>query len=281
MLKLQEYWSLRDQPFADDTNPQYYYNSIFHEEALERMKYVIYSPSTNIGLLTGEIGAGKTTTRNRLIEFLEFDDKVHYCVSLDSSEFQFLDILFEVVSQTTDINISDLPRNKYKLLNIFKEFIKTRLKVEEFDILIFLDEIQKIPPKVLDSLKDLTNIRFNYFAPIKLFLIGQPEFINTIKKIPQVDQRIGMRFHLPHLTLQETQKYINHRLKCVTDRENIFTDEACKYIYKNTSGIPREINRACLIALEYAFAENISIISEIEMQVIFDDIQESNLPNDR
>jgi general secretion pathway protein A len=273
-LSFLQYWKFNKYPFADDTDPEFYYESEFHSEAVERMKYVVDSPNINMCLLTGEIGSGKTTTRNKLLEYYEYDDKIHYCASLDTADFNFIDILQEIVSQITES--SELPRNKYKLTNILKEFIKDRIRYEDFDVLIFIDEIQKIVPKALDALKDLTNIRFEYYAPIKIFLIGQPEFITVVKNLPQINQRIGMRYHLQHLSFEEVRNYIDYRLSCVSKTKNIFSLDAVKVIYSKTGGIPREINRACTIALEFAYAESIDFITELEMKIIFDDIEKGH-----
>jgi len=134
-----------------------------------------------------------------------------------------------------------------------------------------MDESQKMEKKCLDSLKDLTNITFNYVAPIKIILIGQPDLLSKIKDLPQVDQRIGMRYHLNHMTQADTINYIEHRLYKAGTDEQIFTDKAYDVIFNKTAGIPREINRACKIALDLAYSQEKEFVDEDIMQIIFND----------
>jgi len=124
----------------------------------------------------------------------------------------------------------------------------------------------------MDSIKDLTNISYNYESPITLIFIGQPDLLTKIKKLPQVDQRISMRYHLNRMTRTDTENYIKHRLKRAGLEEDIFSEDAFYLIYSKTDGIPREINRACKIALDYGFSEELNIITKQVMSIIFDDL---------
>lgn len=265
-----EYWELEEPPFEENVNPKFFYESIDHLEALERLRYVLESTNMNMGLLTGEIGSGKTMTRNVLIEEL-YESEDNLIVKLDSSGYRYLDILKEILHQLTSTLPQDLPRSKYLLESGLKQLLENEVVPMGKKVIIFMDESQKMEKKCLDSLKDLTNIAFNYVAPIKIILIGQPDLLSKIKALPQVDQRIGMRYHLNHMTQEDTVSYIEHRLYRAGNEDQILTDKAYELIYSKTDGIPREINRACKIALDLAYAQEKDFVDESIMQIIFND----------
>jgi len=266
-----DYWGLQDAPFEEDGNPKFFYESIDHQEALERLRYVIESTNMNMGLLTGEIGAGKTMTRNVLIQELLSEDDPNYVVTLDTSAFRYIDILKEILCQLLNVDPDRLPSNKYSLIKKIKNFLETDVVPMNKQVYIFLDEAQRIAQKYLDSLKDLTNIKYDYKSPITLIFIGQPTLLKNIIELPQVYQRIGMRYHLNHMTKKDTFNYVRHRLTKAGLEKDIFTEEAYNIIYSKTVGVPREINRACKIALDFGFTEELEMIDKKTMSIIFCD----------
>lgn len=266
-----DYWGLEDAPFEEDGNPKFFYESIDHEEALERLRYVIEATNMNMGLLTGEIGAGKTMTRNVLCREILGAEDHNYVVALDTSAFRYIDILKEILYQLIDVDPDDLPSNKYSLIKKIKGFLETEVVPANKRVFVFLDEAQRISLKYLDSIKDLTNIKYNYLSPITLIFIGQPGLLKNILELPQVYQRIGMRYHLNHMTKLDTHKYIAHRLAVGGVNKEVFTEDAMNLIYNKTVGVPREINRACKIALDFGFTEELNVIDKKIMSIIFCD----------
>jgi general secretion pathway protein A len=271
-MKFFDFWSLKESAFEENASPKFFYESTEHREALDRLRYVIDSDNMNIGLLTGEIGAGKTMSRNVLKEELLRGKEHNFVVSLDTSDFRFIDIMKEIVVQLTGLTYNDIPANKYAVHSHLKQFLKLEVIPQNKRVFIFFDEAQKIKPADLDALKDLTNISFDYKAPITLIFIGQPDLLRTIKKLPQIDQRISMRYHLNHMTKYDTMLYVKHRLEKAGCMENIISQDAIDVIYSYTDGVPREINRACRIALDYGFSEDIDVITRDEILPVFKDI---------
>lgn len=268
-----QYWMLNNYAFEENAASKYFYNSSIHQEALDRLSYIIESNNMGIGLLTGEIGAGKTMTRNVLIDRIIKSNYDYEFAVLDTSNFTFVDILMDTISQICNIDYKELPRNKYKLYKIFKEYIETRIINADKKIVIVLDEAQKISSTVLDSLKDLTNIVHNNSSLITLILVGQPELSSKLKKLPQVDQRISLKYHLNYLSLEDTKKYIKYRQFTSGSTREIFNESAIRLIHSQTHGIPREINRACRIALDLGYSEELDVISAKEMELIFRDFE--------
>ena len=272
-----QYWMLDEYAFRENADSKYFYKSLQHQEALDRLNYVVESKNMGMGLLTGEIGSGKTMTRNVFIDILKDNEIDYEYAVMETSDFSFVDIFTDVIGQLCHYSTSDLPATKYKLYNILKGHIKTKIIPFGKKIIILLDEAQKISKPVLDALKDLTNIVYDNISVITIILIGQPELQDKLKDLPQVDQRISLKYHIDYMNLDDTKEYIKYRLftahSSTHSNKEIFTENAIKLIYYQTHGIPREINRVCRIALDYGFAEELEKITDKEMKIILNEFK--------
>jgi len=268
-----QYWMLDEYAFRENAESKYFYKSLHHQEALDRLNYVVESKNMGMGLLTGEIGAGKTMTRNVFIDTI-VDDAMNYEYAvMETADFSFVDILSDIISQLCHYNASELPQTKYKLYNIFKEYLESKIIPFDKKVVIILDEAQKISKSVLDALKDLTNIVYDNVSVVTIILVGQPELKDKIKSLPQVDQRISLKYHIDYMNLEDTKEYIKYRLFASHAKDSIFTENAMKLIYYQTHGIPREINRVCRIALDYGFSEELEKITDREMKMILNEFR--------
>jgi general secretion pathway protein A len=107
-----------------------------------------------------------------------------------------------------------------------------------------------------------------------IFLVGQPELRETIRTLPQVNQRIFLRFHLNNLDYNNTVNYIQHRLRVAgLARGTIFRSLANEMIFRSTGGVPREINRLCKLALTFGFAHELDDISREDIELILQDME--------
>jgi general secretion pathway protein A len=277
-----QYWKLSEKPFEDLCNPKYFYESDDHREALDRLLYIVQDRNMGIGLLTGEIGSGKTITRKvfeRSLSALQYS-----VASFDSYGLGFNDVLFEIMQHITFKNaafemynekLEDKREDKYYLLTMFKKYIQHLNDAEHRHLVVIIDEAQQLDKHTLDNLKNLTNIRADNFNYMTIVLIGQPELRETIKDLEQLNQRVHLRFHLNNLDLRNTRKYINHRLRiagCI--REDIFNTVGIELLYKEVNGVPREINRACKLALDYGAASNLTELGEDVIRTVIDDFRQ-------
>jgi general secretion pathway protein A len=141
-------------------------------------------------------------------------------------------------------------------------------------LVILLDEAQQLDLSCLDALKGLTNIASERRNFITLILIGQPELRARLKQVPQVDQRISLRFHLNALSAPETEQYLRHRLEVAGYQGDFpFTDEALSILYHASRGIPREINRMCKIGLEHVLTNDLDRFTGTVMTAIVNDLR--------
>jgi general secretion pathway protein A len=276
-----EYWELTAKPFEEFCDTRFFFESEDHREALDRMLYVVNDRNMNIGLLTGEIGSGKTITKQVFSGSLSRQN--FEVVEFENSQFSFTDILFDIVRRITfrDSRISLgsdeplPPRNdKFQLVGALKKKLEVLAYEEKRHLVLMFDEAQQIEDHVLDEIKNLTNITGAAEGFLTIFLVGQPELREKIYKLKQIDQRIFLRFHLNNLDYPGTDKYIRHRLRVAgLEKGSIFTTQANELVFRSTGGVPREINRLCKLALNYSFGQNHPEVSKQDIEIIIEDIQ--------
>lgn len=242
----------RAPPFENTRDSDYFYASSGHAEALARMQYLVDDGNMGVGLLTGEIGCGKTMTRTVLHRRLLAGSK--QVVSLENGLLDFDGLLLEILSQlrAERVTVHALP-DRYSRLAAFKDELKRRIVDENSHLVILLDEAQQLERNVIEQLRGLTNIASERHNYLTLILIGQPELRSTIRALPQMDQRISLRYHLNPLSLEETAQYLRHRMTVAGLRGEYPIEPATeRFIFDSSGGVPREINRLCKLALEHA-----------------------------
>ncbi|MBN1575284.1 MAG: AAA family ATPase [Chitinispirillaceae bacterium] len=283
-MEYTEYWHLKEKPFEELCDARFFFESEDHREALDRMLYVVNDRNMNMGLLTGEVGSGKTLTKNVFNGALSR----HYFEVIDfvNSSFEFNDLLYDIVGRITfrDARLALMeeepaPRSdKYLLVQHFRKKLEVLFYEEKRHLVLIFDEAQQIEEPVLDEIKNLTNLSSPTENFLTIFFVGQPELREKIRRIKQVDQRIFLRFHLNNLDFNGTTKYIQHRLRVAgLESGTCFTSLGYEMIFRHTGGVPREINRLCKLALNYGFAKNCTEITREDLQVIIDDVEDQGI----
>jgi len=270
-MDILNYWQLREKPFESTRNSKFFFPSQNHSEALDRLLYVIRDGNMNIGILTGEIGCGKTITKTALEHQLLNEN--FQVVSIENSCFPFHPTLIEILSQLKNIKVDMKENDEYTAMNMLKELLVKIVIEKKRHLVILMDEAQQLKNETLDKIKNLTNICSEVENYLTIVLIGQPELRGRIKSLPQFDQRVSLRYHLKHLPDEEIKDYIYHRLRVAgCDNKAVFTKAAIDLICEATNGIPREINRICKLSLDTAFAFNENNISKTIVNSIVKDI---------
>jgi general secretion pathway protein A len=276
-----QYWHLAHKPFEDLCDTRFFFESDDHREALDRMLYVVNDRNMNMGLLTGEVGSGKTLTKHVLHSSLAVRD--FEVISFENSNFQFTDLLYDICRRISfrdpriALNDSGPPPDrgdKYLLIDLFKRRLNALVFEEKRHLVLIFDEAQQMADAVIDEVKNLTNIAGPTENYVTVFLIGQPELREKVRALKQVDQRIFLRFHLNNLDFNNTVKYIQHRLRVAgLEEKTIFTSLGLELVFRSTGGVPREINRLCKLALNFGFAHELHEISKEDVQIILDDLR--------
>jgi len=250
------YFGLRQAPFSIAPDPRYLFMSERHREALAHLLYGVGGGGGFV-LLTGEIGAGKTTVCRCFLEQIPRRCNVAYIFNpkLNAAE------LLRAICDEFRIPVAPDAAGQASMkahVDALNEYLLKTHAVGQNNVLI-IDEAQNLSTEVLEQLRLLTNLETNERKLLQIILIGQPELRQKLAQpeLEQLAQRVIARFHLDALSEQETAQYIQHRLATAgLRRGTLFDGKAVRRIHQVTKGVPRRINLLCDRALLGAFAEN-------------------------
>jgi general secretion pathway protein A len=245
------FFGLRVAPFNVNPDPRFLYMTQGVREALASLSYGVYNRK-GIVLLTGEVGTGKTTVINKLLEWLH---RVHFSTAFIFNPRLSVTDFFDVMM--ADFGIACESREKGQRLLRLNEWLLGRHRAGQSAVLI-VDEAQGLSTELLEELRLLTNVETFTQKLLQVVLCGQPELDEKLKdpQLRQLRQRIMVRCNMRSLSIQETQAYINERLRRAgANGSPIFTDEAIEAIARYSCGIPRVVNLLCEHALIGAFAD--------------------------
>lgn len=266
-----EHFGLDFKPFNLVPDPQFLYLSPIHKKALTMLEYGLMSQA-GFTVVTGEIGAGKTTLIRSLLKKLG-DDCV---IGLINNTHESFGHLMEWVLDALDIE-STATDNAGRYRD-YVEFVVNKY-AEGKRVVLIVDEAQNLTIQALEELRLLSNVNIDADIFMQLVLTGQPELIEKLNQpeLEQFAQRIGVEYHLKGLSYPETQKYIEHRLSVAGAKKKIFSNEACAVIYYYSEGVPRRINNLCDFALVYAFADDKDSVEVDTVLMMIKDKQSSRI----
>lgn len=248
------FFGLKETPFNVTPDPRFIYLSRHHLEALSALLYGIESRRGFIEI-TGEIGAGKTTLCRTLLKEIQGRAHSAFVFNPKLSELELLQVIVE------DFGIVPSGKRRKDYFDALNRFLLEELEKGHNAVLI-IDEAQNLTPHALEQIRLLSNLETTQEKLLQIILVGQPELKMLLARpdLAQLRQRIGIRYHLPALNLEETGKYITHRLRVAGSEEQVFTPEAVEKIYERSGGVPRLINLLGDRALLGAFAKGIRIV---------------------
>jgi general secretion pathway protein A len=237
----EQFYGLSGKPFQLNPDPAFFFGSRGHNRAFAYLQYGLYQGEGFI-VITGEIGAGKTTIVRSLMEQLDTTKVV--AATLVSTQLDADDMLRSVgVAFGLPVNTV----SKSVLLASIEAFL-CQVAVDRKRALLIVDEAQNLTPRAVEELRMLSNFQLGDQALLQSFLIGQPE-LRTMMQSPsmqQLRQRVIASYHLGPLDATETQAYIEHRLHHVGWNDDPrFTAGMHPLIHSLTGGIPRRINTLC------------------------------------
>ena len=245
------YFGLRDNPFNVNPDPRYLFLTKEIEEALSGLMYGIQNRKGFI-TLTGEVGTGKTTLVNRLLEWLQ-QRKVRTAFLFNSrmNTNQMFDFIL------AEFGISCDSRSKSQQLMRLNQWLLDRYRAGETTVLI-VDEAQNLTYPVLEEIRLLTNLETSTEKLLQIVLSGQPELEDKLKlpELRQLRQRIMLRCKTGPLSKEQTHDYIAERLRIAgASGELIFSPKAVETIHLYSLGIPRVVNLLCEHSLINAYVE--------------------------
>lgn len=237
----QAFYGLASKPFQLNPDPLFYFGSTQHRRARAYLEYGVHRNEGFI-VITGEIGAGKTTIVRGLLSSLDANQVVS--AHLVTTQLDADDIL-RMVGAAFGVAFKS-PSKADVLLGL--EAWLTQQAMHGRRCLLVVDEAQNLTPRAVEELRMLSNFQYGQQALLQTFLVGQPEF-RAILQSPQMEQlrqRVTATCHIGPLDAAETQGYITHRLHCAGSTGKPRLDDGVfQAIFQASGGIPRRINQVC------------------------------------
>lgn len=222
-------------------------------------------------LLVGSYGTGKTLLSRSLAK--ECSSDKYKVVSITNPRLSPLELLAEINYQLGAPFDPSRSLVKIDLLHSLSKLLEDNYIKGIFTVII-VDEAQSIENNgLMEELRLLLNIQHDDAVLFTLCILGQPTILEVIEAIPQFKQRLLVRFRLKALDLEQTKKYIQHRIEIAGLRRDIFTDSAYEQIFDLSEGIPRSINNICDIALLSGYIKNIDSIDKEIVIDVFEDLE--------
>ncbi len=249
-----QFYGFRENPFSLLPDPDFLYVSKEHGTGLNLLELAILNQS-GFCVISGEIGAGKTTIIREVLNRLDDQVSVGLITNTHSS---FNDLMrwilaaFELKAQSDE---------GVYMHRQFSEFVTEQFSKGRHTLLI-IDEAQNLSVAALEQLRMLSNINSGNELLLQVILVGQRELRENLQRpeLEQFAQRISIDYFLAPLNEAETKAYIEHRVTHAGGINPLFDDSACARIYQHSGGIPRVINRLCDLGLVYGYAENVRTI---------------------
>jgi general secretion pathway protein A len=269
------FYGLSSKPFQLNPDPSFYFSSKQHRRA---KAYLDYGVMRNEGfiVITGEIGAGKTTIVRGLLESLNRSNVV--AGHLVSTQLDAEDTL-RMVAAAFGVRAKDIPKSE--LLMTLEAFFIGQVSQGKRCLLV-VDEAQNLTARAVEELRMLSNFQFGKQSLLQSFLVGQPEFRDILQRpeMEQFRQRVTATCHIGPLDAEETRQYIEHRLKCAGGVEKPSFDEAVfEQIHQASRGIPRRINAICDRLLLLGFMASRTHLSVDDVGEVVKEFAEESKPS--
>src|SRR5271168_1348621 len=269
-----KFFGLKDLPFSFSPDPRYLYMTKSTQEALSVLTYGIESRKGFL-LLTGEVGTGKTTLLNRLLDWLREQDVATAFVF--NSQLQNVSQLFDFVM--AELGIPCESRIKSQVLLKLNQWLLQRYRAGKTTVLI-VDEAQNLSDQLLEEIRLLTNLETSSEKLLQIVLSGQPELEQKLMQpqLRQLRQRIVFRSRTVPLSREETYGYIAERLRIAgANGQPIFSKEAIETVNLYSRGIPRVVNLLCEHALINAYVDHLRpvpahLVEEVAREFQLDEI---------
>lgn len=252
-------------PFSRSPLNDMFFEVGAYSEALARLQLMV--TNSGLGVLTGEVGSGKSTLVRRLRQTL---DPVRFqMIYLSRAGMKPRDFYGEFLRELGEEPHFSLAKSKRLLEHVLND----RSIQGKKSLILVIDEAQDISPSTLLELRFALNHQMDSASLFSIILVGQPELRRTLRmnKYEAIAQRIHLQYHLSGLNAQETAAYIRHQMKHADMTSPVFSDSALGLIHSETKGIPRLINTICTHALFEAKRNGSEVVEDAQIGRILAD----------
>ena len=254
-----EFYGLKEKPFNILPDPDFFYLSQWHQQAITHIEYGLMNGDSLI-LLTGDAGTGKTSIIYKLIVDMCEDTIVGVIFNTAVAG----DSIVEMVLTELEGDVPDNP-TPASCMAALQDYLLEVFTKDEKKVLLVLDEAQNLSDDALEQVRMISNLQAGKENLISILMVGQSGFRSRLRRArySQIVQRIVVSAHLGRLREQEVNDYVCFRLRQggVDDALTVFTDGAFKKIFEYSYGVPRNINVICEGSLIFGFADDIKPIT--------------------
>jgi type II secretory pathway predicted ATPase ExeA len=254
--RLQGFFGFTRTPFGRDLAPGMLHRHAAHSEAVARIGWCV--AEYRIGVITGEVGAGKTVAVRAALAAL--DPTRHTIIYLPNPTVGVRGIHHQIV---TALGHRPLTHHATLVPQTLDALAVEQVERGRTPVVV-IDEAHLLDHQQLESIRMLTNHDMDSTSPFACLLVGQPTLRRRMKLgvLAALDQRIGLRYAMPPMTAEETSSYLRHHLTLAGRSDTLFSDDATALIHQTSRGYPRAVNNLAVQALVAAFASDKAIVDE-------------------
>ncbi len=263
-----ELFKLHELPFRLSPDPQFLYLSKQHARAKAYMESTIWFTDGFV-VITGEIGAGKTTLIETFLRELQPEVVVAQINQTQLSPTAFLQTIL------VRFGFTPFDMKKPEVLATLNQFLAEQ-HASGRKVLLIVDEAQNLSYRVLEEIRMLSGVETTKEIVLRIILLGQPELNDKLNSsdLVQLAQRVRLRFHLTALSGPEAAAYIDHRLEVAGSQgRRIFAEDTYPKIYKYTGGVPRLINTLCDTCMMAAFGRDSDVVKMQDLDAAIGELQ--------
>jgi len=270
----ENFYNLNKAPFTNIPDPGLLFLSPQHQRALSVLKYALMARA-GFCVITGDVGAGKTTLVRRLLQDLDVPLEIGLVSNTQCDSFEeFL----QWILLAFDLEYKG--KEKVELYDTFVGYLISQFRKNK-PVTLIIDEAQHLGPAYLEQLRMMSNVNTERGQILQTILIGQPELWDLLHKpeLEQFAQRISYDYYLsPFDTTELTRDYIQYRVEASGGRKDLFEEDVYQLIRESTGGVPRLINLLCDTALVYGYAEEKQTINHQLIELVLKEKENSFSP---
>lgn len=270
----ERYWHLDRPAFESDFDTKFYFPARSHQGALLKLRFAL-EHRKGIAVLVGDHGVGKSFLTHVLEQ--ELDGPLRPFLRLVFPQLSPADMLSYLAMRLEASPGPGVQRSSQDQTLRSLECRLERMAREGHRQVIVLDDAHLLQPQHFETLQLFMSVQQQAGNVLSLILVGRPELLSRVERVPGLDQRVAVRMGIEPLSGEETEQYIEHRLRIASVSQSMFRDDAYRVFWEISQGIPRRMNQICDLSLLVGYADGMSELTSIEVEAAAEEMQSVSL----